>query len=182
MAQILNKRVAIDPETGEVLSEKKWIGYDGFNDKGYNYRPRSVFIRYYFDSLPANYDKETLMLLIMIAELANEDNVLVYRIPRKSKFSSVIYKALCKEDIRERTRFVYGINKFDKCWNKLTKYALKRIQYYNFQAWAVNPAIVSKCKYVPFWLYEAFQDEMNPHLSALAINKLQSRIAEYKDN
>ncbi len=99
----------------------------------------------------------------------NEDNVLVTRVPRKSKFSSIIYKPMDKDEIRERTRFRYGKNKFDKAWSELNKHCLKKIQYYNYQAWAVNPSIIIKCKYVPFWLYDEFKSYMNPFLTATTI-------------
>ena len=85
MGKYINKNVIIDPESGEVLKEKFWVGYDGFCEKGYRYRNRALHIRYYFDSLPDNYDSDTLLLLFMIAELMNEENVLVYKVKRKSK-------------------------------------------------------------------------------------------------
>lgn len=172
----------IDPETGEIINEKNWVGYDGFNEKGYRYRSRANYIRYYFDSLPGNFDEDTFLLLFMIAELMNNENILVYRIERKSKFSSIIYKPLLKEDIRERIRYKFGINKFDRCWRELCKSTLKKIQYHDVSAWAVNPSIVSKCRDVPYWLYEEFQETMNPHLSGITINKLQQKILEYSNN
>jgi hypothetical protein len=179
MGKYISKKTVIDPETGEVLTEKSWLGYDGFTENGYRYRTKAAFIRYYFDSLPSNYDSDTLMLLFLIAELMNGENVLVYRVERKSKFSSIIYKPMTKDDIRERIRYKYGINKFDRCWRELTKIALKKIEYHDTQVWAVNPSIVSKCREIPFWLYEAFQYELNPHLSAITIKKLQARVDNY---
>lgn len=176
MGQYINRKTVIDSETGEILKENNWIGYDGFNDKGYKYRSKSTFLRYFFDSLPSNLSESAFLLLIMIAELVNEDNVLVYRVERKSKFSSIIYKPLDKDDIRERTRYKYGQNKFDKCWAELTKHYLKRVKYYEYTVWALNPSVFSKCKQVPFWLCEEFQEYMNPHLSAITIKKLQNRI------
>lgn len=176
MGKFINKNMLIDQESGEVLNEKFWIGYDGFSDKGYRYRAKSVYIRYFFDSLPENYDYESLFLLFMISELMNEENMLVYRVKRKSKFSNIIYKPLDKEEIRQSLRFKYGINKFKRCWSKLTKYALKQIRYHDYICWAVNPAIFSKCKDVPFWLYEEFQDSMNPHLAASTVKKLQNKV------
>lgn len=180
MGNYINRRTLIDSETGEVLQEKNWLGYDGFSDKGYTYRRKSISIRYFFDSLPSNLSKDAWTLLMMIAELMNEENVLVYRVERKSKFSSIIYKPFDKDDIREKVRFKYGKNKFDKCWQELIKKCLKRIQYYDYIVWAVNPAVVSKCRYVPFWLYEEFQEYMNPYLSATTIKKLQQKISNYK--
>ena len=164
----------------KIMSENNWIGYDGFNEKGYKYRNKSQHLRYYFDAIPPNLSEESYTLLSMIAELTNEDNVLVRRVERKSKFSSIIYKPLDKEDIRNMTRYRYGINKFDRCWKELSKKCLKKIRYYDYLVWSVNPAIYNKCKYVPFWLYEEFQDYMNPYLSASAIKKLQNKIHNYQ--
>ena len=110
----------------------------------------------------------------------NNDNVLVYKLERKSKFSTITWLPFDKEDIRMRTRYRYGINKFDKCWRELTKKCVKRIKYYNYNVWAVNPSIMIKTKYIPYWLYEEFQDYMNPHLSAITIKKLQNKIDSYE--
>lgn len=178
MGHYINKKAVIDSETGEIVKEQSWLGYDGFNEKGYKYRRNGNFIRYYFDSIPNNLSKEAFFLLWMIAEIMNEENVLVYRVKRKSKFSSIIYKPMTKEDIAERIRFHYGINKFKRCWTELTKHCIKRVNYYNTTVWAVNPAVFSKCKQVPIWLYEEFKDYMNPHLSKITIKKLQDRINE----
>lgn len=180
MGNVIDKRMYIDEETGEVLKEKSWYYYDGFNEKGYSYRNRSSHIRYFFDSIPVNLSEESLMLLLMIAEIMNDENVLVYRVERKSKFSSIIYKPLDKDDIRLRTRFRYGMNKFDRCWRELRKKCIKQVRYYDYLVWAVNPSMVIKTKYIPFWLYDDFQDDLNPHLSAITIKKLQEKINSYK--
>ena len=181
MGNLINKKILIDPETGQILKEHSWAGYDGFNENGYAYRARGNYLRFFNDSLPSNLSKESLLLLLMMAELMNEENVLVYRVERKSKFSSIIYRPLDKYDIREKTRFVYGINKFDKCWQELSRRCIKRVKYRdNILAWAVNPSVLTKTKYVPFWLYGEFQDSMNPHLSPITIQKLQDRISSYE--
>ena len=177
MGTYINRKTVIDAETGEIMKENNWYGYDGFNEKGYKYRNRGVFVRYYFDAIPSNLSEPAFLLLIMISELMNEENMLVYRVERKSKFSSILYKPLEKEDIRERCRFKMGMNKFDKAWKELTKKCLKRIEYYNIKAWAVNPSVISKCKQVPYWLYEEFQEYMNPFLSSITIKKLQNKIS-----
>lgn len=176
MGQYINRKTIIDSETGEIMKENNWIGYDGFNEKGYKYRHRATHIKYFFDSIPDNLSEAAWTLLLMIAELMNEDNVLVYRVERKSKFSSIVYKPYDKDEIRKRTRYKYGENKFDKCWKELTKNCLKRIEYYDYVVWAVNPAVINKCKQVPFWLYNDFKEFMNPHLSATTIKKLQNKI------
>lgn len=182
MGNYINKKAVIDSSTGEILKEQCWLGYDGFNDKGYKYRRNSNFIRYYFDAIPDNLSKDAFLLLVMISELVNDENVLVYRVKRKSKFSSIIYKPMSKEDVAERIRFHYGMNKFDKCWRELTKHCIKKIEYYdNTYVWAVNPAVFSKCKQVPIWLYEEFKEYMNPFLSALTIKKLQEKINSQYD-
>lgn len=178
MAKYVNKKSVIDPTTGEVLKEKVWLGYDGFSETGYRYRPKSG-IRYYFDSLPGNYDKDTFLLLILIAELMNDENVLVYRVKRKSKFSEITYKPMSKDDIKDNIRYKYGQNKFDKCWKELSKKAIKKIKYYDRMVWAVDPSVICKGKEIPFWLYEAFQESINPHLSAITLKKLQQKIDSY---
>lgn len=176
MGNYINRQTVIDSDTGEILKDKTWLGYDGFNDKGYNYRRRAIHIKYYFDALPCNLKQDELMLLLMLAEIANNENVLVYRVDRKSKFSSIIYKPMDKEYIASHIRFHYGQNKFDRCWRALSKHCIKRIKYHEYMAWAINPAVVSKCREVPIWLYEEFQEYMNPYLSASAIKKFQNKI------
>lgn len=182
MGHIINRKTLIDTETGEIIKEQNWLGYDGFSEKGYRYRNKALHIKYYFDALPQNLSESAMLLLFMISELMNEDNVLVYRVIRKSKFSKIIYKPMDKEDISERIRYRYGKNKFDKCWKELTKHCLKQIEYYDIKAWAVNPAVFSKCKYLPYWLYEEFQDYLNPFLSAITIKKFANKLNDMKNN
>lgn len=176
MGKYINRTTMIDPETGEVVRENQWIGYDGFSDTGYKYRNKQIHIKYFFDSLPGNISHDSLFLLFMIAEIMTEDNVLVYKIKRKSKFSTIIYKPFDKEEIRLKTRFIYGINKFDRCWRELNKHCIKRVKYYEYYVWAVNPTVINKCKEIPYWLCEEFKDYMTPHLSAATINKLENKI------
>lgn len=176
MGHYINRKTVIDSETGEIMKENNWIGYDGFSDKGYKYRHRAVHIKYFFDSIPNNLSEAAWLLLIMIAEIMTEDNVLVYRVKRKSKFSTIIYKPYDKEEIRKRTRFIYGQNKFDRCWSELNKHCLKKVRYYDYMVWAVNPAVINKCKEIPYWLCDEFKDYMTPHLTATTIKKLQNKI------
>lgn len=176
MGQYINKTTMIDAETGEVLKENNWFGYDGFSETGYKYRNRSNHIKYFFDSIPGNLSEGAWILLFMIAEIMTEENLLVYRVERKSKFSTIIYKPYDKEDIRERLRYPYGLNKFDRCWRELCKHCLKRVQYREYMVWAVNPTVVSKCKEVPFWLCDEFKNYMTPHLTAATIKKLNQKI------
>lgn len=176
MGKYINRKTMIDSETGEVLKQSDWIGYDGFSDNGYKYRNRQTHIKYFFDSIPNNLSSGAWTLLFMIAEIMTTDNVLVYRAKRKSKFSNFIYRPYDKEEIRQRLRYPYGENKFDRCWRELNKHCLKRIEYYGYLVWAVNPAVVNKCKEIPFWLCEEFMDYITPHLSATAITKLKNKI------
>lgn len=180
MGEYINRKTTIDSETGEIIKTTVWNGFDGFNATGYLYRPKAYSARFFPDTIPINLSQDAYTLLFMIAELANEENVLVRRVERKSKFSSIIYVPLDKEDMRTSTRFKYGMNKFDRCWKELTKRCIKKIQYRTYQSWAINPAVITRCKYIPFWLYEEFQDSMNPYLSARAIRKLQDKIQSYK--
>ena len=179
MGGFINQKTVIDADTGEILKSKNWIGYDGFSEKGYKYRYRSDNPQVFFDSIPGNLSEEAFILLILIAEIANKDNVLVRRVDRKSKFSSIIYLPMDKEEIRLATRYRYGINKFDRCWREINKKCVKQVRYHEYLTWAVNPAFICKSKFVPFWLYEEFQDYMNPYLTASAIKKLQDKIQEY---
>ena len=64
MGKIINRKVSIDEETGEIIDEKGWIGYDGFTNKGYQYRRRESCIRYFFDSLPDNLSEASWILLL----------------------------------------------------------------------------------------------------------------------
>lgn len=176
MGHYINRKTMIDSETGEVLKESNWIGYDGFSDNGYKYRNRAVHIKYFYDSLPSNLSEGAWVLLFMIAEIMTDENVLVYRVPRKSKFSNNVYRPYDKDEIRARLRYPYGQNKFDKCWRELCKHCLKRVEYYGYLVWAVNPAVINKCKEVPFWLCAEFKSYMTPYLTAATITKLQNKI------
>ncbi len=66
MGNLINKKTVIDSETGEILKEQNWIGYDGFNDDGFQYRRRSVHIRYFFDAIPDNLSENAFTLLYML--------------------------------------------------------------------------------------------------------------------
>lgn len=176
MGKLINKKVVIDEETGEIMRQTNWVGYDGFTEKGYQYRRKHTYIRYFFDALPENLSESSWELLIMIAEIMNNENLLVYKVKRKSKFSTIIYKPYDKSEIAERIRFRFGQNKFDKCWRELTTHCLKRIKYKDYMVWAVNPAIISKCKDVPLWLCEEFKNYMLPYLSASTAKKLEEKI------
>ena len=183
MGKTLHKKVLIDPDTGEILDQKLWLGYDGFSERGYRYRNRAVFIRYFFDSLPDNYDESCWTLLFLIAELMNEENMLVYRVKRKSKFSNIIYKPMDKDYIREHLRFKFGKHRFSRCWTVLKKHALKQIRYHQYLCWAVNPSVISKCRDVPYWLYDAFKDSIDPHLAPKTVLKLDRKVKElYQDD
>lgn len=172
MGNNITKKILMDGSTGEILKENTFFTYDGFNDKGYKYRYRGNYIRYYFDAVPTTLSEEAFLLLIMLTELANEDNVLVYRVTRKSKFSNIIYKPMCKEDIMAKLKYKYGQNKFDRCWKELKKHCIKKIRYHEYLAWAINPSIFCKCKQIPPWLYEEFSLYLNPYMSKTAIKKM----------
>lgn len=177
---IVNKTI-IDSETGEVLKQNSFFYYDGFNDKGFKYRGKqNNKIVFFPDTIPTTLSEKGFTLLCMLCEIANEDNVLVYRVERKSKFSSIVYKPLDKEDISNRLRFKWGKNKFDKYWNELKKHCIKRIRYHQYMVWAINPAIINKCKQIPPWLYDEFSIYMNPHMSKSAILKYQNMLKDLK--
>lgn len=176
MGNYINRRSLIDAETGEIIRETNWVGYDGFTETGYKYRSRQCPIKYFPDSIPSNLSQAAWYLLFMMAEIMNDENVLVYRVDRKSKFSTILYKPYDKEDIRTKIRYPYGQNKFDRCWQELSKHCLKRVQYYNYLVWAVNPAVISKSKEIPYWLCAEFKDYLIPHMSAISVKKLQNKI------
>lgn len=173
-----NKKTVIDAETGEVIRENNWIGYDGFVADGYKYRNKVPHMRLFLDDVPSNLSEEAFLLLIMIAELTNNDNVLVRKVERKSKFSSITFYPLDKEEIREMTRFRYGINKFDRCWKELNKKCIKKVRYHQYLVWCVNPAITYKNRCVPFWLYSDWKSDMNTRLSARSINKMNEKLKD----
>ena len=181
MGNYVNRHTLIDPDTGEILKDQTWLGYDGFTDKGYAYRRRSKFTRYYPDAIPDNLDKNDMLLLFMLAELANDENMLVYKVKRKSKFSNIIYKPMDKEYIQDHLRFHYGDNKFQKSWSHLIRHCVKRFEYRGNFTYGLNPAVISNCQYIPIWLYEEFQEYINPYLSATAIKKFQNKIDSQYD-
>ena len=63
MGNLINKKILVDPETGQILKEQSWAGYDGFNENGYAYRARGNYLRFFNDSLPSNLSKDSLLLL-----------------------------------------------------------------------------------------------------------------------
>lgn len=163
---------------------RKWngIGFDGFTEKGYRYRHRALYIRYYFDAIPGTLSCEAWTLLMMLAEIMNDENMLVYRVKRKSKFRKIVFKPYDKEELRERIRYKFGKNKFDKAWAELSKHCIKKITYYDFRAWAVNPAVISKCRDIPLWLCAEFFDYMVPFLTASACKKLRDNLNKYMES
>lgn len=180
MGEYINKKIVIDKDTGEMLRESNWVGYDGFNEKGYKYRSRNNHIRLFCDTVPVGLSYDGFGLLMQLAEIANEENALVKRVERKSKFSNKIYKPLDKEEIRQRIKYKnkFGMNKFDRCWRELQKRCMKQVRYYDYMTWVLNPSIVYKSTYVPFWLCEEFKEDMQPYMSAMAVNKLNEKIKE----
>ena len=176
MGNYIDRRTMIDVETGEILKEVSWLGYDGFSETGYKYRNKACFVRYFFDSLPGNLSESAWILLFMIAEIMNDENALVYRIKRKSKFSNILYKPYDKDDIRSKIRYPYGQNKFDRCWKELNKHCLKRVEYHGYMTWVVNPTVISKNKEIPFWLCAEFKEYIFPHIPAATVKKLQNKI------
>lgn len=180
MGNNIKKQTLIDQKTGEILREKTFLYFDGFNDKGYKYRYKHNSIKYYSDCLPCNLSEEAYLLLMMLAELVNEDNVLVYRVTRKSKFSSVVYKPMEREDIRNSLRYKYGQNKFDRCWAELKKHCIKRIKYHDYMVWCLNPSIINRCPQLPPWLYDEFKTDLNPYLTTLTIQKFENLLKSYE--
>lgn len=180
MGETFNKKITIDKH-GQIISERIWTNYDGFSDKGYKYRGKQNYIRYYPDALPNNLDHEALLLLFMVAEIMNEENMLVYRVTKKSKFSKILYKGYTQDDIRARLRFPYGQNKFNRAWAQLKKHCVKKIRYYDTLAWAVNPSVISRCHFLPDFLYLEFKDYLNPFLSPHAISEFQRRTEGIND-
>lgn len=167
-------RTTLDGNTGEVIKEKKFFSFDGFTEKGYKYRYRAGRIQIFPDTIPDSLSGDAFQLLYMLAELANDEGVLVYRVTRKSKFSEIIYKPLYREEIMRRLRWSYGHNKFDKCFRELKKHCIKKVPYYNTTAWCLNPAIVMIGRGVitPF-MYDEFKLYLNPYMSRGAIKKMQ---------
>lgn len=178
MGKYINKKTIVDEETGEIIKEVNWFGYDGFNEKGYRYRKSAESITVYYDALPQDLSKDAFLLLTQLAEFADKENVLVYRIPRKSKFSNILYKPYDKETLREKLRYKMGINKFNECWSELNKHCIKRVEFRDMKVFALNPAIIMKGKILPYWLYYEFKDYINPYLSANAIKKFKNKIDE----
>ena len=179
MGKDIVRNTVIDPSTGEVISEKSYVHYDGFNDKGYKYRFRtSGIIKIYPDSIPVTLSADAFLLLYMLAEIANEDNALVYRIKRKSRFSSIIYKPYDRDELRKKTKWKYGVHKFNRCWSELRKHCVKQVKYYQYKTWIINPAVVSKCPQIPPWLYDEFSLYLNPYMSKRAITKMKNLVKE----
>lgn len=44
---------------------------------------------------------------MMLAEIMNDENMLVYRVKRKSKFRKIVFKPYDKEELRERIRYKF---------------------------------------------------------------------------
>lgn len=72
---------------------------------GYRFRPKTLGLRFFYNAIPQTLSKDAWLLLLMITELMNNENVIVYRVQRKSKFSSILYKPYDKDEIREHVRY-----------------------------------------------------------------------------
>lgn len=181
MSRDIEKKTIINPETGEIIKETFNMVYDGFSDEGFRYRYKSASkIEIHLDSIPPDLDKDAIYLLLMISEMATTENVLVKKIPVKKRFENMEYEAMKLDEIRLGCKNPFGRNKFTRYWTILRKQCIKRVWYHDILVFAINPAILNKTYYVPFWLYEEFQDYMNPHLTNYKIKKLQSKI-DYSD-
>lgn len=153
-------------QDGEVVKEKTSKIYNPFKEGvGYNFKYKSTTIKDYTDILlPADFtDTEVGKLYRLSRRIYSSSNMLARRV--KSKL-----EPYTKEEIRE----FFGMHrsKFSPFWNKIVKHKIiKAITIEGKEWFCFNPLYFNSTKYLPLYLFIAFQDELKEHLPEWVISK-----------
>jgi hypothetical protein len=173
MAEVINKTVAVDVETGEIYYQRSWAGFNGWTEKGYKYRNKYYPVQFYPDTIPKLLPN-TLKIFFYICMLMNEDNLLLERKAAKDKYSSPKIIPYTVEEIWEKLDYRFSMYSFKKAWQELTPKYVRKIKIYGKGIWAVNPAFANRTKYLPVFLWKEFSVDINNKLSKQVISRFQN--------
>lgn len=165
MGNIL-KQTYID-EYGEVIKSTTDKIYSPFKeDVGYNFKYKSNNVRSYLDTeLPKEFSTiDAGRIYRLSKKIYGSSNLLAKR--KKGKIVP-----LSKEEIQEVVE-ITNRSRFSTFWNKLIKNKIvKQITIDMERYYCINPIYFNSTKYLPLYLYIAFQDELNKMLPKWVIDK-----------
>lgn len=175
MDKFYEKTTKID-HNGEVIDEKTRRFYNPFQDgRGYNFKYKSINIKSYLDiPLPECFtDTEVGKVYRLSRHIYSDSNMLAYRSDNR-------ILPLSKEDIRQMV--VLHRTKFGPFWNKvLSEKVIRSIVINGLEYFCFNPLYFNSTRYLPLYLYIAFQDELRKHLPDWVIKKYLDMQGEKQD-
>lgn len=168
------KTSVIDPQTGEVLSDKKYVTWNGWKNDSFKYRSKASFVKMYLD-MEWDLTAPELRLFLMLCKMADTNNLLIIRADKwYTKYFGKKYRPLNKEEILENLPVKMSLNTFNKLWKKLREKYVKKIKVDGESVWAINPAFANKAIYIPLFLYLPFKQWLDPYLSDATIKKFKN--------
>lgn len=173
-SQFIIKTSVVDPNTGEVLSDRKYVSWSGWKNDSYKYR-NTAGIRL-FDDMDWDLNGSDLRILLLLCKIMNDSNLLIKKADKwYENYFGKRYIALTKEEIYEN---LPGKNMswstFMRTWKKLTGKYVKKIKVQDYMVWAVNPAYAMKSSYLPLYLYVPFKEWIDPFLTEATKKKFES--------
>lgn len=154
-------------EDGELVgSPKVRKFYSPFKEgKGYNFKYKSITIKSYLGiELPECFtDNECGKIYRLSKRIYSDSNLLAKRVNNE-------IRPLTKEDIIA----IVGVHRtnFSKLWNKMLKHKiLKQIKINGEDYYCFNPLYYNTTRYMPLYLFIAFQNELREHLPEWVIEK-----------
>ena len=168
------KTSVIDPQTGEVLSDKKYVKWNGWKNDAFKYRGKATCVKLYMD-MDWDLNGSEMNLLLMLCKMADTNSLLIMRTDKwYQKYFGKVYKSMTKEEMLENLPKKMNLTTFNRLWRKLNGKYVKKIKVDGESVWAINPAYASKITYLPLFLYLPFKDDIDPFLSDATIKKYKS--------
>lgn len=151
---------------GEVVDEKTVKLYNPFkNGRGYNFKYKSINVRSYLDiPLPDCFtDSEVGKIYRLTGYIYSDTNMLAYR-------SNSRILPMTKERIRKT--ITLHRNNFNPFWKKvLENRIIKSVIIDGNEYFCFNPIYFNSTRYLPLYLYIAFQHELKEHLPEWVVEK-----------
>lgn len=174
------KTSVIDPQTGEVVLDRRSLKWSGWKDGAYRYRVKAKPLKFYMDMDWDDLTSPDLNVLFMLCKMIDNNNLFIQKTDNwYLKYFGKRYKAMTKQEIYDNIPEIPGKKKisiftFKKIWKHLTKKYIKKIKVDGESVWAVNPAFISKTEYIPLYLYTPFKEWLEPFISESARKKFQN--------
>lgn len=166
------KTSVVDPQTGEILSDKRFVSWSGWKNNAYKYRIKSSPVKFYMD-MEWTLSGPEWNLFMMLCKMIDSNNLFIQRVHATSKYWGKRYEILTKQTIFENLPKKMAISTFNRAWAKLNGTYIKRIRVENNLVWAVNPAFASRTDYIPLFLYIPFKDWLKDYISDSAKKKFE---------